>query len=78
MSLNDEELRTFTSLLITVGKCIAERRVLITVAQDAGIRDLEAQLQRHRKSPEYQLTATKFQIAAKQAEVDQPLQIWPS
>jgi hypothetical protein len=69
--MTEEEAKTFEMLLVTLGKCVAERRALITIARDGGIRDLEARLETHRASKEYQLILRKFEVAAKQSRVDQ-------
>jgi len=66
-----EELQSPTSFLVTLDKYVAERRALITIAPDADISDLEAQLQKHRESRQYQLIVRKFQVVVKQLEVDQ-------
>lgn len=65
-----DELNVLEMLMVTLGKCTAERRVLITIAQDAGIPNLEDRLAHHRESPQYQLLVRRFQIAAKQLQVD--------
>lgn len=65
-----EEAKTVAYLFTMLGRCVAERTALISIAEDAGIREVEAALQKYRNSPDYQLQVRKFELLATRLEID--------
>ena len=65
-----EELAVLREAITMLGKFVAEHRALITTLEELGATGWQTRLHELRETPEYQLIAKRYELAALQYEVD--------
>jgi hypothetical protein len=65
-----EEMKWLRELITQLGKFAADRRAFITILEEPKVQNWQPRLDELRQTPEYQVIAQRYEILARQMEVD--------
>jgi uncharacterized Rmd1/YagE family protein len=65
-----EEMKWLRELITQLGKFAVDRRAFITILEEPKVQNWQPRLDELRQTPEYQVIAQRYEILARQMEVD--------
>jgi hypothetical protein len=68
--MTPEEMQWLRELIVRLGQFAADRRAFITIFEELKVQDWQVRLTELRQRPEYQLIAKRYELLARQIEVD--------